>query len=1380
MKKKTSLIVILGSTIFATIIAITNSAAWFTHTAFVGKSQNPFGGTVEDAYYAYGDGTADNPFGISRPRHLYNLAWLQFLGFYNHTNDHQYYFELAADIDMSDYSALPPIGTELNPFVGNFNGQGYTISNLTVSNSFDDYTLHPAAISAFDNSTKKQPHILGLFGVVGTYTGANIQESYSSSANTIVNTGIVGINVKSTVVDSLMGLAAGYVSATISGVAVDSGTLDVPDVANTTSYPIVDSHGKYTDNISDYGLVGYTVNKTSIKKVTNTLYDLQVQTGQEYVSNWQGSNAGWGGSIDMNSIFDRLNAYTSNADMTATTYERKDEDFDITYKHLNGDDDPNYPNYPKPTVNDSQYVDRFVGYGLTDDDPETTNVNEATYDYRGSIVFSHKEYAYVAGNNKIKGEGKFYLVGGHYQTDEYYQAYDRLTGYRITDGDGNYLVFNGSGIENSTDTNCIAWEFETTANNTSGYIRTYYNGTYYYLMNNAGVLGVQNVAENAATDWTISITGNNLNISSTYNTTTYSVLFDNGWGLFDKSISVHRDAYSSVYYSSGNTRYYVPATIINATGAVARTNEEQLEFNLVDSTRVTFKYGGNTYYLYAYALNGSYYITANTNATPGTNLNTLYFYSGTGTTGYIRTSTTISYNRQNYYVFFRYSNSNWTYGTRRSNQTNPTTYYSISYVSNPAVDERPYEDLNLSNALNASVTSHRERLLDDQTTEGMRFNYEDTTYFPINVYEEDTKDEEGKIIGYKNEATINNTGYFVAGTTDTTWSGDGSSSPRSIIISSYPKTGDNAKLATSSYEDNVFKDAGIYTIDGSGAHAIDTTDTEKYSKYESSKSGLAGVLHNDNNPNKTVGGFHFYAKDPDQATPSMNSIVEARDVRMRGAEKRSYQLPVYSLDFYLKEQGRINFLAGMYNGGNGTGTTNPSTGTSGHKMNGFFSLYKIDRNGDAISNIRKIKAIYQQEGSNSYVYTYVDGKCTVALDGTTTCSIVDEDGNPITNLSTFISNNNLTLLFDAQWIWYRPLHTDPGRVYYFEIPVNEGEYCLGGYETPTNVEMDGAYLMYLDIGASAAQMQRTMVAEHFLEDVCTYSYPNGVALIPVNTIGTVNFNASNSLCFVVLPNYRGAVTVDRDDANHVALTRAANYRDTSKPNYVSDVIVSVVDPGITSGSNDISSITLYDSKITTETFRVEYYDYNVKQEKLTKTVIEDTRTQTNGGAWSALSRKITQQVDNGAVLQLTSQTQINSGLIAIFKYLGPTHGDTGKVWTYAEISSTTSTVFYDSSAKTTTTACSALTTRILELYHLLDGNVTANTQFKVELVVDGTYDPKIFYKFNDFVIVPTVTNGSVVYKVTYINTNKTIYFIDNGTQFIAVGDTGTANPPANP
>ena len=616
MKKKTSLTVILGSSIFAAIVAITSSGAWFTHTAFVNKSENPFGGTVEDAYYAYGDGTADNPFGITRPRHLYNLAWLQYLGFYNHADDHQYYFELDADIDMSGYSALPPIGTELNPFVGNFNGQGHTISNLTISNDFDDYTLHPAAIGAFDNSTKKQPHILGLFGVVGQYTGANIQGSYSSSANTIVNTGIVGINVKSIVVDSLMGLAAGYVSAAISGVAVDSGTLDVPDVANTTSYPIVDSHGKYTDNISDYGLVGYTVNKTSIKKVTNTLYDLQVQTGQEYVSNWQGSNAGWGGSIDMNSIFDRLNAYTSNADMTATTYERKDEDFDITYKHLNGDDDPNYPNYPKPTVNDSQYVDRFVGYGLTDDDPETTNVNEATYDYRGSIVFSHKEYAYAAGNNKIKGEGKFYLVGGHYQTDEYYQAYDRLTGYRITDGDGNYLVFNGSGIENSTDTNCIAWEFETTANNTSGYIRTYYNGTYYYLMNNAGVLGVQNVAENAATDWTISITGNNLNISSTYNTTTYSVLFDNGWGLFDKSISVHRDAYSSVYYSSGNTRYYVPATIINATGAVARTNEEQLEFNLVDSTRVTFKYGGNTYYLYAYALNGSYYITANTNATP--------------------------------------------------------------------------------------------------------------------------------------------------------------------------------------------------------------------------------------------------------------------------------------------------------------------------------------------------------------------------------------------------------------------------------------------------------------------------------------------------------------------------------------------------------------------------------------------------------------------------------------------------------------------------------------------------------------------------------------------------------------------------------------------
>ena len=86
------------------------------------------------------------------------------------------YFKLGTDIDMTGIT-LSPIGTDRYPFVGNFNGCGYTISNLTVSNdnpitsqshTTTDFGIMKPTDSKLSGTTV--PQIVGIFGVVGKFT----------------------------------------------------------------------------------------------------------------------------------------------------------------------------------------------------------------------------------------------------------------------------------------------------------------------------------------------------------------------------------------------------------------------------------------------------------------------------------------------------------------------------------------------------------------------------------------------------------------------------------------------------------------------------------------------------------------------------------------------------------------------------------------------------------------------------------------------------------------------------------------------------------------------------------------------------------------------------------------------------------------------------------------------------------------------------------------------------------------------------------------------------------------------------------------------------------------------------------------------------------
>ncbi len=229
-------------------------------------------GSTHAAFFAGGDGSADSPYLISKPTHLYNLAWLQYIGYFNLHEDAnngraQSYFKLTAGIDMTGFSALPPIGTTQFPFHGNFDGSGHVISHLKTAN-----LNAPDAISSMPTTaeftethnllaeyggTAEVGQIMGFFGVVGDYNGSVAAVNGKSDASTgtldptaitVQNTALSDCTVQTDSTTATVGLAAGYVNAPLSGIGVSDGRIIVSSA---------DSGRMNAAHVSDHLLVGY-------------------------------------------------------------------------------------------------------------------------------------------------------------------------------------------------------------------------------------------------------------------------------------------------------------------------------------------------------------------------------------------------------------------------------------------------------------------------------------------------------------------------------------------------------------------------------------------------------------------------------------------------------------------------------------------------------------------------------------------------------------------------------------------------------------------------------------------------------------------------------------------------------------------------------------------------------------------------------------------------------------------------------------------------------------------------------------------------------------------------------------------------------------------
>ena len=310
--KKSAILILLAASIF--LVSISTTLAWFANVSYIDNDN--LSASVIPGYFRSGDGSAETPFVISTPRHLYNLAWLQYLGELNKVDEKtekitQYYFKLedlddgnADNVIDVDGLVLPPIGTTENPFVGHFDGNGVCIQNLTVSNYLSTNTggivERPLSVTTINETTTS---IIGFFGVVGAVSNdmqallikEDEDADFRSRVNSVHDLFLENLTVRTESTTSLIGLLAGYVNGSVGNVGIGKSSIELGEnVRPLTNSEVV----KITSLISSYSLIG-ECNDANVFWI-----DVPKKTWGD--SDDPDSGVGWGGSINFLELRKRI------------------------------------------------------------------------------------------------------------------------------------------------------------------------------------------------------------------------------------------------------------------------------------------------------------------------------------------------------------------------------------------------------------------------------------------------------------------------------------------------------------------------------------------------------------------------------------------------------------------------------------------------------------------------------------------------------------------------------------------------------------------------------------------------------------------------------------------------------------------------------------------------------------------------------------------------------------------------------------------------------------------------------------------------------------------------------------------------------------------
>lgn len=451
MKKRA---VSLISVIMVAILTVASSFAWLGRIFGDIDFTKGLIGSTETAYFAHGDGSKENPYVITNRTHMYNLAWLQYLGYFNmaasgNNGKAQSYFKVESDIDMEGL-CLPPIGTVEYPFLCNFSGGGFVIANAKTTNVKSEYEYKPTNANFSGELLAKAVggngevgNVSGLFGVVGDYDGAlakvneaavRIGVTPASQENINVSDFYLsGANIKSGSAGSLVGIIAGYVNAGVSNIGVYGCSLDVPNGGAIDDI---------SANVSDYTMVGYC---TDEYKTETSQFNVKIsESGKKELALGDGSSggaAGWGGSVDMEAMFQRVAYFAANK---------------------------------------TNYVDN--------------NFNVFPYEYHLRYYGEKQGSLYVNKGYGSSGGGLYCVYGGGNPTVSYTKDNSNSNVFFIKSGN-NYLTITSTATYSSTGIvadkdKAVTWQFSDMTNY-RGYLYTLVGGVKYYLNTKGSVLMLQ-------------------------------------------------------------------------------------------------------------------------------------------------------------------------------------------------------------------------------------------------------------------------------------------------------------------------------------------------------------------------------------------------------------------------------------------------------------------------------------------------------------------------------------------------------------------------------------------------------------------------------------------------------------------------------------------------------------------------------------------------------------------------------------------------------------------------------------------------------------------------------------------------------------------------
>ena len=1083
--KRTCAILVMVLTIAVLIHSV--SLAWISDNGL--SSVISISGAVRKNYFAYGEGTETDPYGIATPGQLYYFAWLQYLGFFNvDENDDKvmdtFYFELdpnlGGELDMKGYT-LPPIGTIDNPFLGNFNGNGVTISNLTVKNFYGALSAPP---SGTDSDSFGGADIIGFFGVVGSLP--NPTYTYTSETNVIKNLALKNFTIETqSEKNTLIGVVAGYVNGTVNGVGVLGGTITIKEGLLPLGPLDQDNNIK---NLSDYSLIGYCT-KEYRKNIHTLNLSLTAPGSTDEPYNivpdmtGEGQQQGWGGSIAMKSIFEMIQGLDTTANSNYIT-----ERVDVV--SLDGKKtvtvDRGVKSRDTATLKDGELIDNETG-------------NPFTF---GSFVFTTTSYS---GNeiNFINGSTKVTQI-------KYKETQNSVPLYYITDGT-YYLCYNNGNITSTTDPNqATPWYVSNGANGGSVYIVV--DGEVLYLTVENGTLTASTADPTNPPSWSVS--------GNTYALNGQNLMCDNGvWKIAD-----------TYKIASGNDYLVNNGTNIVRGDASSTT---VWKITAVDGGyTVSTEINGTPYYL-AYTTSSSGWQTrANLDSALSATKQSVWQFNGTQLyvevdSGWFGTTT----------YRLQYSNNSWSLNNGNTNTT-------VTSATNASVD------INSSGKTASEITVTTTEYIDNDLENSY---YDESgkkvptaenspagiTYIPLSF---EYRDEE-------KEYTVlaSNTGYIVGSEWDETTYDDQDGEPSNLRISQYQKSSINNpdKPYIISYKDKKFTEL-TSTINPKDKGLV---------KYESCYGEYLSSLE------QNCYGLHFM-----NAPIFKDNVVEIT-AYLNGRQIPNYQVPTNCIDFNLYERGFINAFAGTYytNGGGNTS---------------FFSLYEVIRDPDdetKIKEIKEIQSIYaalknnEIDTSKEYIYAYTDGTSSGDIPA------------------------GYEEVFDCDWIMHTKTYCNNGggvwtnnRSYYFEIPVNAGEYALGSTQGET-----GAYLVYLDLAANAQLIQREKTYEEITESSASSTIPNGVDFIaPGEAVKSDEKKDYSDSAFVTInKGTSGSIEYDKDGN---VISHSATSGTTAE--YVG------VNGTLFDGNDNIMTVP-WDS--VTKIIRTTYRDYNVNTGVSTVTVIDE-------------------------------------------------------------------------------------------------------------------------------------------------------------------------------